>query len=91
MARPPLPCELCKAEPEPRGEEVEIRLHVDSADHAGDQLVNSAPLIWFFKRQPTVETSVFGAESVTMKNGMEAEAQTWHDGCSSQWTGFCLW
>ena len=43
--------------PEPRGKEVEIRLHVDS-DHAGDQLVrrsrtgffaclNSAPLICF--------------------------------------------
>jgi hypothetical protein len=47
--------------PSPRGEEVEIRLHVES-DHAGDQLVmlsrtgcftflNSAPLIWFSKRQ----------------------------------------
>ncbi len=68
--------------PSPRGEEVEIRLYVDS-DHAGDQLVrrsrtgyfifmNSAPLIWFSKRQPTVETSVFGAEFVAMKNGMEA-------------------
>jgi hypothetical protein len=67
--------------PEPRGKEVEIRLYVDS-DHAGDQLVrrsrtgyfvflNSAPLIWFSKRQPTVETSVFGAEFVAMKNGME--------------------
>jgi hypothetical protein len=32
---------------------------------------NSAPLIWFSKRQPTVETSVFGAEFVAMKNGME--------------------
>jgi hypothetical protein len=67
--------------PDPRGKEVEIRLYVDS-DHAGDQLVrrsrtgyfvflNSAPLIWFSKRQPTVETSVFGAEFVAMKNGME--------------------
>jgi hypothetical protein len=68
--------------PEPRGKEVEIRLCVDS-DHAGDQLIrrsrtgyftclNSAPLTWFSKRQPTVETSVFGAEFVAMKNGMEA-------------------
>jgi hypothetical protein len=68
--------------PVPRGKEVEIRLYVDS-DHAGDQLVrrsrtgyfvylNSAPLIWFSKRQPTVETSVFGAEFVAMKNGMES-------------------
>ncbi len=67
--------------PSPRGKEVEIRLYVDS-DHAGDQLVrrsrtgyfiflNSAPLMWFSKRQPTVETSVFGAEFVAMKNGME--------------------
>ena len=47
--------------PEPRGKEVEIRLCVDS-DHAGDQLIrrsrtgyvmllNSAPLVWFSKRQ----------------------------------------
>ena len=68
--------------PDPRGKEIEIRLYVDS-DHAGDQLVrrsrtgfyvflNSAlPLIWFSKQQPTAETSVFGAEFVTMKNGME--------------------
>ena len=67
--------------PEPRGKEIEIRLYVDS-DHAGDQLVrrsrtgyfvflNIAPLIWFSKRQPTVEISVFGAEFVALKNGME--------------------
>jgi hypothetical protein len=74
--------------PEPRGKEVEIRLHVDS-DHAGDQLIrrsrtghimllNSAPLVWFSKRQqPTVETSVFGAEFVAMKNGMEAARGLW--------------
>ena len=66
--------------PEPRGKEIEIRLYVDS-DHAADRLVrrsrttffvflNSAPLVWFSKRQPTVETSVFGAEFVAMKNGM---------------------
>ena len=30
-----------------------------------------APIVWFSKRQPTVETSVFGAEFVAMKNGME--------------------
>jgi hypothetical protein len=67
--------------PEPRGKEIEIRLYVDS-DHAGDQLVrrsrtgyfvflNMAPLIWFSKRQPMVETSVFGAEFFALKNGME--------------------
>jgi hypothetical protein len=75
--REPMPPNM----PSPCGEEVEIRLHVDS-DHAGDQLIrrlrtghfiflNSVPLIWFFKRQPTVETSVFGAEFVAMKNGMK--------------------
>jgi hypothetical protein len=30
-----------------------------------------APLIWFSKRQPTVETSVFGAEFVALKNRLE--------------------
>jgi hypothetical protein len=77
-AKEPLPPNM----PEPCGEEVEIRSCVDS-DHAGDQLIrrsrtghftclNSAPLTWFSKRQPTVETSVFGAEFVAMKNGVEA-------------------
>jgi hypothetical protein len=59
--------------PQPCGEEFVICLHVDS-DHAGDQLIrrlrtgcfvflkNSAPLIWFSKRQPTVETSDFSAK-----------------------------
>jgi hypothetical protein len=67
--------------PEPRGKEIDLRLFVDS-DHAGDQLVrrsrtgfliylNMAPIVWFSKRQPTIETSVFGAEFVAMKNGME--------------------
>ena len=67
--------------PEPHGKEIEIRLYVDS-DHAVDKLVrrsrtgyfiflNMAPLIWFSKRQPTVETSVLGAEFVALKNGME--------------------
>jgi hypothetical protein len=55
--------------PEPRGKEIEIRLYVD-LDDAGDQLgrcsrtgyfvfLNMSPLIWFSKRQPTVESSVF--------------------------------
>jgi hypothetical protein len=30
-----------------------------------------APIGWFSKRQPTVESSVFGAEFVAMKNGIE--------------------
>jgi hypothetical protein len=33
--------------------------------------LNMAPIVWFSKRQPTVESSVFGAEFVAMKNGIE--------------------
>jgi hypothetical protein len=68
--------------PKPRGKEVIIRVFVD-ADHAGEKLtrrsrtgfliyVNMAPIIWYSKRQGTVETAVFGAEFVAMKNATEA-------------------
>jgi hypothetical protein len=30
-----------------------------------------APLVWFSKRQPNVESTVYGAEFVAMKNGIE--------------------
>jgi hypothetical protein len=67
--------------PIPRGKEVDLRLFVDS-DHAGEQFtrrsrtgfviyLNMAPIVWFSKRQPTVESSVFGAEFVAMKNDIE--------------------
>jgi hypothetical protein len=67
--------------PVPHGKEVDLRLFVDSY-HAGDQLtrrsrtgfviyLNMAPIVWLSKRQPTVESSVFGAEFVAMKNGIE--------------------
>ena len=67
--------------PPPRGKPVDLRLFVDS-DHAGDKLtrrsrtgfyifLNSAPIVAYSKKQPTVETSVFGAEFVAMKVGME--------------------
>jgi Reverse transcriptase (RNA-dependent DNA polymerase) len=67
--------------PGPRGKDVDLRLFVDS-DHAGDQrtrrsrtgfliYLNSAPITWFSKKQSTIETSVFGAEFVAMKQGME--------------------
>jgi hypothetical protein len=57
--------------PIPCGKEVDLRLFVDS-DHAGEQFtrrsrtefviyLNIAPIVWFSKRQPTVESSVFGA------------------------------
>jgi hypothetical protein len=64
-----------------RGKEVDLRLFVDS-DPAGEQstrrsrtrfviYLNMAPIVWFSKRQPTVESSVFGAEFFAMKNGIE--------------------
>jgi hypothetical protein len=67
--------------PVPRGKEVDLRLFVDS-DHSGEQLtrrsrtgfviyLNMAPTVWFSKCHPTVQSSVFGAEFVTMKNGIE--------------------
>lgn len=67
--------------PEARGKEVDLRIFVDS-DHAGDQrtrrsrtgfiiYLNMAPITWFSKKQSTIETSVFGAEFVAMKQGME--------------------
>jgi hypothetical protein len=67
--------------PELRGKEVDIRLFVN-ADHARDRLtrcsctgfvifLNMAPIMWYSKQQPTIETSVFGAEFVAMKIGVE--------------------
>ena len=64
-----------------RGKEVDVRLFVDS-DHAGDRLtrrsrtgffiyLNMSPVAWQSKKQATVESSVFGAEFVAMKVGME--------------------
>ena len=52
------------------------------SDHSGYQFIrrsrndffgflNTAPIIWYYERQPTVETSVSGAEFVAMKNGLE--------------------
>ena len=68
--------------PDPRGKEVDIRMYVDS-DFAGDKMtrrsrsgyfifVNSAIVSWMSKKQSTIETSVFGAEFVAMKIGVEA-------------------
>jgi hypothetical protein len=58
-----------------------LPLFVDS-DHAGEKFtrrsrtgfviyLNMAPIVWFSKRQPTVESSAFGAEFVVMKNGIK--------------------
>ena len=67
--------------PTARGKEVDVRLFVDS-DHAGDRLtrrsrtgffiyLNMSPVAWQSKKQATVESSVFGAEFMVMKVGME--------------------
>jgi hypothetical protein len=67
--------------PAPRGKPVEVRCYVD-ADHAGDQLMrrsrsgivillNSAPTMWYSKKQNTVETSTFGSEFVALKIAAE--------------------
>jgi hypothetical protein len=64
-----------------RGKEADMCMFVDS-DHAGEQFtrrsrtgfviyLNMAPIVCFSKLQPTVESSVFGAEFVAMKNGIE--------------------
>ena len=67
--------------PKPLGKEVDVVMFVD-ASHANDKVnrrsrtgffifVNSALVQWCSKKQPTIETSVFGAEFVAMKNGIE--------------------
>jgi len=68
--------------PELQGMKVDLRTYVDS-DHAGDNktrrsrtgyliFLNMVLVHWVSKKQPTIETSVFGAEFVALKNGMEA-------------------
>lgn len=67
--------------PEPRGKEIDINVFVD-ADHAGNQvtrrshtgiiiMVNMAPIIWYSKRQNTIETSTFGSEFIALKIATE--------------------
>jgi hypothetical protein len=64
-----------------RGKEIDLRLFVEY-DHAGEHFtrrsrtgfviyLDMVPIMWFYKRQPTVESSVFGAEFVEMKNSIE--------------------
>ena len=67
--------------PPSRGAGVSLNCFVD-ADHAGCQLtrrshtgvfifVNRAPVLWFSKRQNTVESSTFGSEFVAMRIAVE--------------------
>ena len=67
--------------PEPLGEGVNISCFVD-ADHAGNKItrrshtgiiifLNSAPIIWYSKRQNTVESSTFGSELIALKQAVD--------------------
>jgi hypothetical protein len=67
--------------PEPRGNYVSTHCFVD-ADHAGNRVtrrsqtgilifLNRAPIVWYSKRQNTVETSTFGSEFVAMRIAVE--------------------
>jgi len=67
--------------PECRGRSVSMSCFVD-ADHAGDRatrrshsgvliFLNRAPIIWYSKRQNTVETSTFGSEFIAMRQAVE--------------------
>ena len=67
--------------PKSLGETVKITCYVD-ANHAGNMVtrrshtgfvifMNSAPIIWWSKRQNTVETSTFGSEYVALRIATE--------------------
>jgi hypothetical protein len=73
--------ELPAKMPEPLGYEVSMHCFVDS-NHAGNvvtrrshtgilMFINKAPVIWYSKRQNTVETSTFGSEFVAMRIAKE--------------------
>jgi hypothetical protein len=67
--------------PEPLGKDVDVRMMCDS-DHARDKRMRHsctgflifcimALIDWVLKKQATMEMSVFGAEFVAMKHGIE--------------------
>ncbi len=67
--------------PPPLGKDVDLCIMVDS-DHAGEKrtqrsrtgfiiFCNLTPIVWLSKQQLTIESSIFGAEFVTMKHGIE--------------------
>ena len=67
--------------PAPRGKDVNLRMFVDR-DHAGDKstrrsrtgfmiYMNTFLIHEMSKKQATIETSVFGADFVAMKHGIE--------------------
>jgi len=63
--------------PEPRGKEINMYCFCD-ADHAGNRLtcwsqtgififLDRAPIVWYSKKQNTVESSTFGSEFVALQ------------------------
>jgi len=67
--------------PEPRGQDVELTAFVDS-DDAGDTVtrrsrtgiflfIQNSPIVWFSKKQTSIETSSFGSEFSAMKTAVE--------------------
>ena len=74
--------EIPEDAPEPLGEPIKITAFVD-ADHAGNVVTrrsqtgylifcNNAPILWYSKKQNTVEASTFGSEFVAMRACVEA-------------------
>ena len=67
--------------PKPLGKGIDINVFVD-ADHAGNKITrrshtgiviycNCSPILWFSKRQNTVETSTFSSEIIALKIAVE--------------------
>ena len=67
--------------PEPRGNGVDLNVFVD-ADHARNKVTrrshtgiiifcNLSPILWYSKRQNTVETSTFGSEFIALRIAIE--------------------
>jgi hypothetical protein len=67
--------------PEPRGKPMQMIVFAD-ADHAGDRVtrrsrtgillyLNRAPILWYTKKQNSVETSTFGSEFMAAKAAVE--------------------
>ena len=74
--------------PPPPGRLVSMHCFVDS-DHTGDKVtcrsktgilifLNHVPIIWYSKRQDTVEMSMFGSEYIAMKTAVEQIKSLWY-------------
>jgi hypothetical protein len=88
--------------PEPRGKNVTMTCFVD-ADHARclatrrlhtgvTIFVNCAPILWYLKRQNSVESSTFGSEFIAAKTAVNMIEGMWYkrrmldisiDGCTN--------